>query len=91
MNDRCLEFREKIAALLAGDLPSTDVEAVERHVRECSDCRQHQLDLFEDDRLLNDFVRSVDDAVPRLEGQPSPEVEVEKQEAQPPPHHLCYR
>jgi hypothetical protein len=68
MNDRCSKYREGIAELLAGDLPSTEVAEVEQHLRECPDCSRFQQDLLEDDHLLTDFVRSVDDEVTRLEG-----------------------
>jgi hypothetical protein len=68
MTDRCSKYREEIAALLAGDLPSADAGAVEQHLGECPDCRRFHQDLLQDDQLLTDFVRSVDDEVMRLEG-----------------------
>jgi len=67
MNDRCNEYREKIAEILAGDVTAVDADAVEQHLLVCPDCLQFHQDLLQDDSLLTEFVRSVDDEVTRLE------------------------
>ncbi|MGD8413129.1 MAG: zf-HC2 domain-containing protein [Candidatus Latescibacterota bacterium] len=67
MSDKCDEYREKIAGILAGEVDAVDAEAVEKHMLECPDCRRFHQDLLQDDRMLNEFVRSADDEVTRLE------------------------
>lgn len=68
MNGRCLEYREKIAELLAGDPSGGDADAVERHLRECPECRRYQEVLLQDDEMLTAYVRSAEETVTRLEG-----------------------
>jgi len=67
MTDRCNEYREKIAEILAGDVTAVDADAVEQHLLVCPDCLQFHQDILQDDSLLTEFVRSVDDEVTRLE------------------------
>ena len=68
MSERCNEYREKIAAILAGDVTAVDANAAERHLLVCPDCLRFHQDLLKDDQLLTEFVRSADDEVTRLEG-----------------------
>ena len=68
MSERCDEYREKIAAILAGDVTDVDADAVEQHLLTCPDCLRFHRDLLQDDQLLTEFVRSADDEVKRLEG-----------------------
>lgn len=67
MNDRCADMRTAIAEILAGASPSVDPKTVERHIEECPDCRGYRQGLLRDDRLLNGFVKSVDERLPLME------------------------
>jgi outer membrane lipoprotein-sorting protein len=68
MSDRCNEYREKIAGILAGDITDVDADAVQQHLLTCPECLRFHQELLKDDQLLTEFVRSADDEVARLEG-----------------------
>jgi len=69
MTGPCDEYKEKIAALLTGDLSPSDAGVVEGHVNACDACRRYREGLFKDDRLLKSFVQSVDDSIDGLEAR----------------------
>jgi hypothetical protein len=46
MSDRCNEYREKIAAILAGDITAVDADAAEQHLLVCPDCLRFHQDLL---------------------------------------------
>jgi hypothetical protein len=52
---------------MVGSGRETDREEVAEHIRRCPECRAYMTALEEDDRLLDSFARSADDAVSRVE------------------------
>ncbi|UCD28582.1 MAG: hypothetical protein JSV03_16120 [Planctomycetota bacterium] len=67
MSDSCTAIQDKIAEMITGDLPQQDVIAVEQHVCQCSICREYMQALRADDRLLADYVKSMQETVTQLE------------------------
>jgi hypothetical protein len=67
MTDSCEDIRKAIAGIIAGGPAPADPDALERHLGECPDCRRHLQGLLQDDRLLNGFIRSVDERLNLLE------------------------
>lgn len=66
MNEQCDSIREKMSAMLSGDLPADLARSIEKHAGKCPACRVFLQALRQDDQLLTDYVRSLDSTVARV-------------------------
>jgi len=67
MDERCSEYRDRIPALVSGDLPADEREQIEGHLSQCAVCHAYLDALEEDDRLLEGFVESFEENMRDLE------------------------
>jgi len=60
MNRDCEIIRDRVAALIAGELPADEKRQVQQHLDLCSDCRAYAGALEEQERMLTDFFAAID-------------------------------
>jgi len=66
MEPGCDYVREQMAAFMADLLPPVEAQAVKEHVHQCSACRGYFEGLQSDDRLLTEFVESMQSSLVRV-------------------------
>lgn len=59
-NKKCEKIKDQIADLIAEVLPGTETELLERHLSECSDCREYADSLRAEDKMLADMFADFD-------------------------------
>ncbi len=64
MSDKCDNFKDKIAELISGTLPDSEINAIQEHKEQCKDCAEFERVLRAEDalltRLFNEFGRDLD-------------------------------
>ena len=52
MNNICYETRDRIADLITGILPTEEITELQKHLKQCSQCKKYRETLQKEDELL---------------------------------------
>lgn len=53
MSNKCDSFKDKIAELISGTLPDSEINSLQEHKQLCKDCAEYERALRAEDTLLN--------------------------------------
>lgn len=68
-NKKCEKIKDQIADLIAGVLPATEIELLERHLSECSSCQAYAESLRAEDKLLTGMFADFDASIESQEDE----------------------
>jgi len=55
MSNKCDNFKDKIAELISGTLPDSEIKAIQEHKQQCKDCAEFEQVLRAEDELLTNL------------------------------------
>ena len=69
MEKSCENIREQIPALVTGTLPAEKAADLQHHIDQCPNCSEYLKALQADDRLFEDFAKTMQPTIARLENE----------------------
>ena len=69
MNNACYKMKDCIADLICGTLPQEQKAALEKHLTDCSNCKDYLLSLQDEDKLLDEVFAKINRKLPSLQNK----------------------
>ncbi|MBW8035834.1 MAG: zf-HC2 domain-containing protein, partial [Planctomycetes bacterium] len=66
MKYTCEQIQEKIVEMMDGNVLETEMEAVDKHLNSCGQCRAYRDAMQGDDKALGEYAASLDDVITNL-------------------------
>ena len=64
MNNICYETRDRIADLITGILPTEELTELQKHLKQCSQCKEYRKALQKEDELMTELFANLNADMP---------------------------
>ncbi len=67
MSEECEKIQEQMLQYVTGELSAQEAQSLERHIEQCSACKEYLEALQSDDKLLGDFTEALQPSISQIQ------------------------
>jgi hypothetical protein len=83
MNKPCIEYQDKIAEMVIGNLPEHETNKINKHLKSCPACKQYADSLQKTSGILTDYTQKLNSQMPAQQNKTITALERIEQDASP--------